>query len=67
MGAEFHAGSHDEADGGLSQFSKGVISFDIITGSIDYSVCNKNRVITQEFVVTPYFSSLTVHKMTLKT
>jgi len=65
VGAEVHAGSHDEADGRLSQFCKG-ISFDIITGSIDYSACNKNRVTAQEFV-TSYFSFPTIHKMMLKT
>jgi len=46
-----------------AQFCKGIRSFDLI-GSVEYSVCNKNRVTAQEFVVTFYFTFPTIHKMT---
>lgn len=49
-----------------AKFCKGIRSF-YVTISVDYSVCNKNRVTAQEFVVRSYFSFPTVHKMMLKT
>jgi len=68
VGARFRADSHDEADRDFAnaKFCKGVRSFDI-TISVDYSVCNKNRVTAQEFAVRSYFSFPTIHKMMLKT